>query len=259
MDIRLFLKGLKKRMASYSRFALYYDILTKNISYKSRAEYFDRLIKKFDGTKGILLDFACGTGSLSEEFAKMGYDVIAIDKSQEMLTMALEKKIESGLPIQYLNQDMTKLNLFGGVDVTICALDSLNHLSDISAVRKAFKGVSKFSNPGALFIFDVNTPYKHKNIIGNNTFVYDADEVYCVWQNTYNQNKVEIHLDFFEKDGNVYFKTEEDFTETAFEVSELEKALTDSGLEILAEYDYDTENPVRDDSEKIVFVARKVK
>ena len=248
-------------MASYSRFALYYDTLTKNISYKSRAEYFDRLIKKFDGTKGILLDFACGTGSLSEEFSKLGYDVIAIDKSQEMLSVALTKKIEHNLPIQYLHQDMTKLNLYGTVDVTVCALDSLNHLPDFNSVKKAFERVSLFSNPDALFIFDVNTIYKHKNIIADNTFVYDAEEVYCVWQNTFceEENKININLDFFEKDGDSYYRSEESFSEIAFSEESLDNALVEAGFIVEAKYDYDTENPVRIDSEKIIYVARKVR
>ena len=117
-------------MTSYSKFAQFYDTLTKNISYKDRAKYFDTIIEKFGGTRGILLDLACGTGSLSEEFAKLGYDVIGVDSSEEMLNVALDKKFDSELPIQYLHQDMTKLDMFGTIDVTICALDSLNHLSN---------------------------------------------------------------------------------------------------------------------------------
>lgn len=246
-------------MASYSRFAQYYDQLTKNISYSKRAEYFNKIIEKFGGEKGILLDLACGTGSLSEEFSKIGFDVIGIDKSQEMLTIALEKKFTSGLPIQYLSQDMTKLDMFGTIDITISALDGLNHLSTIDDVKKTFERVSLFTSPNGLFIFDVNTTYKHKKILANNTFVYDMENVYCVWQNTYFDKdcKILINLDFFEKDGNVYFRSQEDFCEYAFDTKTLDDALTSSGFEILDHYDYDSFNPPTAKSEKIIFVARK--
>lgn len=248
-------------MNGYGSFAYYYDILTKNISYSKRAEYFDRLIKIHGGKKNILLDLACGTGSLSEEFSRMGYDVIGVDASETMLNEALDKKFESGLNIQYLCQDMTKLDMFGTIDVTICALDSLNHLTDVEAISKAVGRVSLFCEPGGLFIFDINTPYKHKNVLGNNTFVYDMDEVYCVWQNTYSEynNKVDICLDIFEKqDNGCYKRYEECFAEIAPEIFVVEQIIADNGMEILAKYDYDTVLPVHDNSEKIVYVTRKI-
>lgn len=249
-------------MASYQTFARYYDVLTKNISYKERAEYFNKIIEKFNGEKGILLDLGCGTGSLSEEFATLGYDVIGVDNSQEMLTFALEKKFSSGHNIQYLSQDMTNLDMYGTIDITISALDALNHLCSAEDVKKTFEKVSMFSNPQALFIFDVNTKYKHKNVLGNNTFVYDMDEVYCVWQNTYSEeeSKVTISLDLFEHEmgTNRYYRNEEEFCEIAYDMEELDKMLTDSGFEVLAHYDYDTFNKPKKNSEKLIFVSRKV-
>lgn len=249
-------------MGGYGCFAYYYDTLTGNISYKSRAEYIDRLVMLHGGKKNILLDLACGTGSLSEEFSRMGYDVIGVDGSEMMLNEALDKKFDSGLNIQYLCQDMTELDMFGTIDVTVCALDSLNHLCDLDAIKKTIGRVSLFCEPEGLFIFDVNTPYKHKNVLGNNTFVYDLDDVYCVWQNTYAEkdNRVEIALDLFEKQENgSYVRYEESFAEIAFDESVIDKILTDCGMEIAAKYDYDTMEPVRADSEKIVYVARKIK
>ncbi len=248
-------------MSSYSKFARYYDNLTRNISYKERAEYFDSIIQKYAGKRGILLDLACGTGSLSEEMAKIGYDVIGIDNSEEMLNAALDKKFESGLPIQYLCQDMTKLDMFGTIDVTICALDSLNHLSNLDAVTKTIQRVSLFSEPDGLFIFDVNTQYKHKYILGNNTFVYDTDDVYCVWQNNFYDKdcRVLINLDFFEKSGEAYYRSEESFYEIAYTLSQLDEILINSGFDIVAHYNFDTFNSPIDTSEKIIFVARKVR
>ena len=249
-------------MSGYGNFAHYYDILTGNISYKDRAAYFDMLIKKHGGKKELLLDLACGTGSLSEEMCRLGYDVIAVDGSEEMLNEALDKKFDSGLNIQYLCQDMTKLDMFGTIDVTICALDSLNHLPDLDAIKQTINRVSLFCEPDGLFIFDVNTPYKHKNILGNNTFIYDMEDVYCVWQNTYTEedNRVEMWLDFFEKQENgSYERYDESFSEIAFDDAVIEKIVADSGMEIVGKYDYDTTEPIKADSEKIVYVAHKIK
>lgn len=249
-------------MSGYGNFAHYYDILTGNISYKDRAAYFDMLIKKHGGKKDLLLDLACGTGSLSEEMCRLGYDVIAVDGSEEMLNEALDKKFDSGLNIQYLCQDMTKLDMFGTIDVTICALDSLNHLPDLDAIKQTINRVSLFCEPGGLFIFDVNTPYKHKNVLGNNTFIYDMEDVYCVWQNTYTEedNRVEMWLDFFEKQENgSYERYDESFSEIAFDDAVIEKIVAGSGMEIVGKYDYDTTEPIKADSEKIVYVAHKIK
>lgn len=247
-------------MSGYGCFAYYYDRLTQNISYKDRAEYYDLLVKKHGGKKNILLDLACGTGSLSEEFAKLGYDVIGTDSSMEMLNEALDKKFESGLPIQYLCQDMTELDMFGTIDVTVCALDSINHLGSLEDIRKTFERVSLFCEPQGLFLFDVNTPYKHKNILGDNTFVYDLDDVYCVWQNYYElqDNRVHMCLDFFECGENEkYTRYSDEFSEIAFEREIIEKMLRENGFEIVGVYDYDSFDEPKETSEKLVFVAQK--
>lgn len=247
-------------MSSYTRFAKYYDILTSNIDYKKHSEYYDNLINRYNGKKGTLLDLACGTGSLSEEMSKLGYDVIGVDYSQEMLSMAYDKKIKSGLPIQYVCQDMCELDLYGNIDVTICALDSLNHLESKESVKRAIEHVSLFTELQGLFIFDMNTPYKHKEILGDNTFVYDTEKVFCVWENELKEENVtEINLTFFEKENNIYKRYDECFCERAYPQEEIDKILENTGFEILAHYEYFTENDVKQDSERITYIARKVR
>lgn len=240
----------------YEAFAGYYDFLTKNIDYKELAVYYDRLNVKFGGERGIMLDLACGTGSLSVVLRDMGYDVIGTDISPEMLNIAVSKSHEG---IEYLCQDMTELDLFGTIDGTICSLDSINHLQNIDDVRRAFEKVSLFSNPGALFMFDVNTLYKHEEILGDNTFVYDTNEVYCVWQNEYLGNGVtDIYLDFFEEREGVYYRYSDDFMETAYDKEDIVKLLVETGFEVLACYEYLTEDEPTETSEKLTFVARKI-
>ena len=204
-------------MASYNDFAQVYDLLTQNIDYHQRACYFDELIHRYTKNRGILLDLACGTGSLSEEFASLGYDVIGVDSSEDMLNQAMEKKYHSGSDIIYLCQKMQDLDLYGTIDVTICALDSINHVTDPAILQDSLCKISLFTNPGGLFLFDANTPYKHRHVLANNSFIYDYDDVYLAWQNETNDNLTTINIDIFTQNENgTYSRSEECFCERAY-------------------------------------------
>lgn len=243
----------------YGRFALFYDSLMQ-ADYDKISNRIDSLVMEFYNKRGILLDLACGTGTLCEKMAKMGYDVVGVDTSQEMLSVALDKKYDSGLPIQYLCQDMRKIDMFGTIDVTVCTLDSINHLACKEDVFETFKKVSLFAEPDGLFIFDVNTTYKHKFVLADNTFVFENDEVYCVWQNFLNDDdSVDISLDLFEKDGESYFRASESFSEISIPLDEIKNMLCESGFEVLGVYDGYENREVSDNSERAVFVARKIK
>ena len=245
---------------AYSQFAYFYDKLQSDVDYEGMAKFIDAQVKRFGGRREILLDMACGTGTLCEVFAKMGYDVIGTDSSNEMLSCALDKKYDSGLPILYLNQSMTELDMFGTIDVTVCTLDSINHLGSLDEIKTAFERVSLFAFPDGMFIFDVNTPYKHKEVLGSNTFVFDTEGLYCVWQNEYNESdgSVDITLDFFEQgDDGKYERYGESFSEIAFDAPVIGQALFDAGFEILARYDDYTEKEINDKTQRIVYVCRK--
>ncbi|MBE6854978.1 MAG: class I SAM-dependent methyltransferase [Ruminococcus sp.] len=248
----------------YSAFARFYDQLTDNVDYSARAARLDMLIQRYAQTEGkVLLDLACGTGNISEAMARLGYDVLGVDNSPEMLGCALDKKFDSGLPIQYVCQDIRNLDMYGTFDVTLCILDSLNHLDGLSDIQAVFSRVSECSEPDALFIFDMNTLYKHESVLGNNVFVYETDAVYCVWSNEYTAPDVEITLDFFEKhfdgEGEVYHRSTEQFTERAYPVEEIDRALEEAGFTLITHLDGEGEGdaPVRPDSERILFIARK--
>jgi len=244
----------------YSEFASVYDALMENVDYDLRAEYLCRLFKKFDGMPTLLLDLACGTGEFSNRFAEKGVSVIGVDLSFDMLSVAREKSAEKGNDILYLCQDASELDLYGTVDGAICCLDSLNHITNYDAFCKAISKVSLFLEKDRLFVFDVNTPYKHSEILGNNTFVIETENVYCVWQNEHfeNDNTVEINLDFFIPDGESYRRENESFCERAYTACEIENALKNAGLKIEAIYGELTENEPTDSAERIVYVTRKI-
>lgn len=245
-------------MSSYRQFAYVYDILTDDVNYAKRAAYYNGLLEYHTGQKGILLDLACGTGSLTEEFAKLGFDTIGVDGSADMLNEAMEKKAKSGLDILYLHQDMRALDMYGTVDVAVCALDSLNHLIKTEDLQQALNRVSLFLHPDGYFLFDVNTVYKHRQILGNNTFVYDYDEVYLVWRNSLRENDiVQFDLDIFFREENHYSRSSETFCERAYVQDELKDLLSRAGLQIISIFHADSMNEPRADSQRLVYVTKK--
>ena len=250
-----------------SAFARHYDSLTTNVNYPARARYFDCIIKKASNGQGgnILLDLACGTGNLSWRFAAMGYQVIGVDASSDMLAAAAVKAGETALsegrsPPLFLCQSMQELDLYGSVDACVCALDSVNHLPDFSAVKAAFSRVSLFLAPGGVFVFDTNTRHKHKNILADNAFVYKSGKVVCLWQNAYHpqNDRVDISLDFFtpQEDG-LYQRETQQFSERVYTHWQLRRALSNAGLNLLAVYEENTLRTPGKQAERVVYLARK--
>ena len=246
-------------MKSYESFASFYDDLTGNVNYKEFSKYFDKIIKKYSNGGKLLLDLACGTGSLSFELAKKGYDVISVDASEDMLAEARIKPHIFGNPT-FLNQTMQDLDLFGTIDAAVCCLDSINHLTSKKDVKKSIERVSLFMNEGGVFVFDVNTLYKHREILGNNTFVYDTDSVYCVWQNAFDEKNgsVNISLDFFQaqEDGS-YERYDESFSEYFYDDEFLMSTLDENNFNVIEKYDDFSFNPINDKTQRIVYVCRK--
>ncbi len=248
-------------MSDYGDFARFYDKFTKNVDYPARARYFDAVIQKYNPDASLLLDLACGTGSLSFEMEPFGYDIVAVDNSYEMLSVAMEKREMLESNVLFLCQEMSELDLFGTIDATVCALDSINHILDEDELMDVFSKVSLFSNKGAVFAFDVNTVYKHQQILGDNCFVYENGDTFCAWRNALDKDgvTVDISLDFFDKtetDG-LYCKYSSDFSEKAYEIDDLKDMLSKTGFTVKAVFDEDSFLPVRRDSQRAVIVAIK--
>ncbi len=250
-------------MAGYGDFAYYYDMLTENVDYESRCEYICNLLAENGVGKGILLDLACGTGTMSLLLADKGYDVIGVDASEDMLSVAQEKKMENGKDIMFLCQRMEELDLFGTINGAVCTLDSINHITDEETVKKVFSKVSLFMEDKGLFVFDVNTPYKHREVLGDNTFIYDMDDVYCVWQNSTDKETLltEVSLDIFERDTeeeeDVYYRYSEEFSERGYDLDRIKEWLTEYKFEVLGVYEEMTKKIVSENTQRAVFLAKK--
>lgn len=248
-------------MAGYSVFSQYYDILTQNVGYSRRADYLLTLMEKLGHTPGLTLDLACGTGSLTLELHRRGVDIYGVDASVEMLSQAREKCADAGADILFLRQKMQELDLYGTVNTVLCTLDSVNHLQGKAEVQKTFQRVSLFLEPGGYFIFDLNTLYKHEHVLGNHVFVYDMEQVYCVWQNRYapGTGRVDISLDFFQRDGRLYRRSAEHFSEFAYPMDQVSVWLREAGLDEVRLYHELSFEPPKQDSQRLVVAAKKGK
>ena len=248
-------------MAYDNSFASLYDVFTESVNYSDRADYICKMLSEYGVTEGTVLDVACGTGTLTEYFLQKGFEIVATDISAEMLSVAGEKLRKYGDRVLLLCQDMCELDLYGTVDAAVCSLDAINHLLDKEDIFAAFSSISMFIRPGGVFAFDVNTVYKHQEVLANNCFVYENKNTFCAWQNSLDKDgvTVDISLDFFDKTENdgLYCRYSSDFSERAYEIEDLKKWLSDAGFEVKAVFDEDSFLPLRRDSQRAVIVAVK--
>ncbi len=248
-------------MNDYGKFASIYDRLIKSdIDYIKMANFIENTINDAGfKEKGIVLDLACGSGILTERLKNLGYDMIGIDLSVDMLNIAKEKNPD----ILYLCQDMREFELYGTVDCVCCMTDALNYITTKEDLLEVFKLVKNYLNPNAPFIFDLNSLYKLKNILSNNTFTYEDDEVFYIWENEYDEayDICNFYLTFFVKDfeepgkAEVYKRFDEVHSEKGYSVFEIEELLREAGFvswEIYSDYE---KKPINSQSERLIFVA----
>lgn len=242
----------------YQILASVYDKL-QDIDYEAFVDYYEAVFKRFGINPKLVLDLGCGTGNITLPMAKRGYDMIGIDLSEEMLGIAGEKMRENNLDILFLNQDMTEFELYGTVDAAVCALDGVNYLTEDGEIDKLMALIKNYLNPGGMFIFDINSEYKLSHILGDNSFVYDEEAVYCVWSNSYDEeDKIcSFNLDIFKKkDNGLYERFEEYQEERAYSVTEIKNAAEAAGLEVAGVFDDRSFDEVSDASERIFIVLK---
>ena len=247
-------------MEAYSGFAKVYDLFMDNIPYEEWTDYVKELLAEEGIKDGILLDLGCGTGSVTELLAKAGFDMIGIDNSEEMLDIAMEKRYESGLDILYLLQDMREFELYGTVRGVVSICDSMNYILDDEDLLDVFKLVHNYLDNDGIFIFDMNTMYKYREILSDNTFAEDREESSFIWENFYDEeaeiNQYDLSLFVQEEDGR-YRKYEETHLQRAYEQNTVEELIKESGLELLHVYDAFTRELPAADSQRIYYVCRR--
>ena len=247
-------------MEQYTNFAKVYDLFMDNVPYDKWVEQIRDILHKENIFDGLICDLGCGTGAITERLANIGYDMIGIDNSYDMLDIAMEKKYASGNDILYLCQDMREFELYGTVRAIVSGCDSLNYIQDLSGLEEVFSLVNNYLDPGGLFIFDMNTVYKYQNILGENTFSEVRDQAAFIWENTYDDNKRinEYDLNLFIKlENDIYKRFEERHVQRAYTFDEIVSAINSSNMQLEKYLDADTYGDLRENTERILFIARE--
>lgn len=251
-------------MEIYSGFAGVYDLFMDNVPYKEWSEYMVGLLKEYGIRDGLVLDLGCGTGKLTRLLAKAGYDMIGVDNSEEMLSIARNGGSDSGDTggILYLLQDMREFELFGTVRAVISACDSLNYLLGEDELLQVFSLVSNYLDPRGIFIFDLNTIYKYRELLGETTICENREEGSFIWENDFDEasgiNAYDLTF-YIREAGGYYRRSEETHFQRAYPLDVVKRLLAEAGMEFVAAYDAYTREPVKDESERISIVVRELK
>ena len=255
--------------SGYDSIASVYDNINAEIDYSKWADFietsFDKYLKK---RPELVLDLACGTGSMTFELHARGYDMIGADSSEDMLSEAYEKAFNKGISdILFLRQDMREFELYGTVGAVCCCLDSINYLTHDGDIEKCFSHVHNYLDPDGLFIFDVNTPYKFENVYGNNQYIFEdqnsyGEATYCGWQNEYDKESklCNFYLSVFtEQENGSYTRADEVQTERCYDIDELRTYLENCGFEFIGCYGgYDFSSP-KENCERWYIIAKAKK
>ncbi len=248
-------------MESYGGFADVYDLFMDETPYEEWGAFIVKCLKEQGIESGLVLDLGCGTGTLTEYLAKKGYDMIGVDSSFDMLDKAMQKKEKSGLDILYLCQDMREFELYGTVRAVISICDSLNYITDFEELTGVFSLVNNYLDPEGLFLFDFNTDYKYREIIGECVIAENREEGSFIWENSYDDvSRInEYDLTIFKRieENGLFEKTEEVHFQRGYTLSEIKEALEKAGMVFERTIDADTRKEVTKESGRIYILARE--
>ena len=262
-------------MEAYTGFAYVYDEFMDNVPYDDWTEYVVGLLKEYGVQENsLLLELGCGTGSMTRRLVSRGYDMIGVDYSEDMLEIAREKDFEEGLSygqILYLNQDMREFELFGTVAAVVSICDSMNYITDKEDLKKVFQLVNNYLDTRGVFIFDLNTVHKYRDILGETTIAENRENASFIWENYYDQesminqyditiyNKVELELEDEKEQTSLYERMEETHYQRAYELNDIIQLIQEAGMEYVTAYDALTRNAPNELSERIYVIAREKK
>ena len=247
-------------MEAYTDFANVYDTFMDETPYEEWCEFLVQKLEEYKVPKGLVLDLGCGTGTLTEMLSKKGYDMIGVDNSSQMLSIAMEKREESGENILYLMQDMREFELYGTVGAVISVCDSLNYLLEEEDLVDTFRLVNNYLDPKGLFIFDFNTVYKYEEVIGDTTIAENREDCSFIWENFYHEeeeiNEYDLTI-FVREEDEVFRKFRENHFQRGYRLEQMKEALEQAGMEFITAMDADTHEEVTALSERIYCIARE--
>ena len=247
-------------MDAYHELARSYDRLTNDVDYDATVGFYYEILSREGLAPRTAVDLACGTGSVALRLERKGLQVTAVDMSWEMLMVAQQKAQEVGVFPQFACQKLQELHLPRGVDLAVCALDSIDYILDPKDCEKAIHRVYKALNPGGCFIFDVNTPQKLRARDGQ-VFLDEDDDVYCVWRGEFDEatNICSYGMDLFQRRGQVWHRSFEEHREYAYTAEQLTDYLRQAGFTSIAVYGDRTFDAPKPGDQRIYLKARKGK
>lgn len=249
-------------MEAYTNFAEVYDTFMDNVPYEEWADEIQDILRQYQIEKGLVLDLGCGTGSMTELLARKGYDMIGVDNSEDMLELALQKRVESGHDILYLLQDMREFELYGTVRAIVSVCDCVNYITEEEELLKVFRLADNYLDPGGIFVFDFNTEYKYRELLGDQVIAEERPKCSFIWDNFYDvrERLNEYELTLFVQCGegaDLYRKYQEVHYQKAYTLEQIRRLIEASGLRFAAAYDAYTKEPPTDTSERICVVAQE--
>ena len=255
-------------MEAYTGFAEVYDLFMDDVPYEMWSRYLVGLLQEYQVSGGLVLELGCGTGNMTRLLAQAGYDMIGVDCSEEMLQLAREsawreQSMQPDAPdILYLLQDMREFELYGTVGAVVSVCDSINYILEEADLLKVFQLVNNYLDPGGVFIFDMNTLYKYREVLGESTICENREQGSFIWENFYDRqqqiNQYDLTLFIREPDGSgLYRKYEETHFQRGYALEQIQELLQQAGMEFAAAYDAFTRKPVRKDSERMYIIARE--
>ncbi len=249
----------------YDLLAPFYNSVNSEIDYSEWCDFYEEIIKREYkiGKPELVLDLGCGTGKMTLELARRGYDMTGIDYSVEMLNIARSEAEKLGFSerILWLCQDMCDFELYGTVDVAVSCLDSINHITDPKLLKKCFELTHNYLVPDGLFIFDINGKNKFETVYSDNSYVIEEENSFCVWQNYYNEKSriCDFYITVFDEcsDGR-YERYDEVQRERMYTIRQMKNALTDAGFEFVGAYgDFEFRDAA--DSDDRIYIAARCK
>lgn len=242
-------------MAQYNEFAYIYDrLMQTDVNYDAWCDYIENLLSMHNAEPDTVCELACGTGNITSRLEKRGYSITGVDISRDMLAVASEKLNGTRL----LCSDMTKFRADNKYDAFLCMIDGINYVVVPKAAERVFANVKRMLNDGGVFIFDISTRHKLRNILGNETFIHSEYDVFYSWQNEYIEkyHLSDMLLNFFVRKGETYRRFEERHLQRGYSEAEIRRMLKRAGFSEIDVYDELTFNSPKLDSERIVFVCR---
>ena len=245
-------------MDAYHNLAASYDRLTNDVDYEATVAFYEEILQREGLCPRTVVDMACGTGSVSEILARKGYEVTGVDLSEEMLTEAMMKTMDLPNCPMFSCQNLRDLRLPKAVDMAVCALDSLDYITDPADCEAAIRRAYKVLNPGGIFIFDVNTPEKLRAMDGQ-MFIDEDDDVFCVWRGEFDEqtNICSYGMDLFQREGEKWVRSFEEHQEYAYSRTQLTEYLKKAGFTGIEVYADRLFEAPREGEQRIYFKARK--